>query len=633
MPGQPLVTVWTGLQAVPFCFRGPLHLVLSPPPSNAPLTYLLSFTPLCLQETHLDKGPASQESPGPPSPNLTSHTALLTSPADSFQIIGPLHTPLPPTLPPSPPVSRSNSPAPASIKRKYDAPADPEHFKRPRTSSILSDRPPHHHKHTLSSSHLHPPHLRVSGDTSAHLSRNEPCEDGELREEPPVASTSRLPAGTTVAIPPNTVPIRRPKRGRTDVRHHDLLHDKYHHEGRMLKYSGDARFWSTYPVTHREYRPLLDPPPPNSAYYRHGGLIARLELVDALVCFTFALWNKDYGRKACVRSSWLTIDAFLAWCKAKWLAEEGMIDAEKAFIGLIYLIEGFIHVRKLTYMANGHLEKEVSKLYEELRPEVDMAGLKAEKGQLSAENLSLLAPKAQATPPMLPSPASIVPANSANSTPTTRDAGTPNPLVPEGSASAPQRPAHNAAQVFIRGRMLPDRYKDNSIPAHVMDGMLSVTTTVGVSFIQNLKEQTSGTTAASYCMIHSQASLNLTTLRLHFPTTFARVINTTLSPTEEHEPDFEDEQGELYWPGQSITGEGLGWVCLLGKAMIKEFGKAYGYRGLDGVVPKPKPEEAALNTGPPTQGPPQHQRPGSTPHGNTPHGYSSQSTASSSVPR
>jgi hypothetical protein len=180
--------------------------------------------------------------------------------------------------------------------------------------------------------------------------------------------------------------------------------------------------------------------------------------------------------------------------------------------------------------------------------------------------------------------------------------------------------------------MLPDRYKDAPIPAHVVDAMLAVTSTVGVQFVQNLKEQTSGTTAASYCMINSQGALNLTTLVRFFPATFARVIYTTLSPTEEHEPDFEDDEGELYWPGQSITGEGLGWVCLLGKAMIKEFGKAYGYRGLDGVVPKPKPEEATHSAPPPPpQGIPQ-QRPGSTPYGqtpngNTPNGYSAQPAA------
>lgn len=167
------------------------------------------------------------------------------------------------------------------------------------------------------------------------MTRTEPCEDGEVREEPMVASSSRLPPAPVAAVAPNMVPIRRPKRGKTDYRHHDALHDKYHIAGRKLKYSGDARFWSTYPVTHREYRPLLDPPPPNSPYHKHGGLIARLELVDALVCFTFAIWNKDYGRKNCNRYTWRTIEAFLSWCKAKWQAEEGMIDAEKAFIGLM----------------------------------------------------------------------------------------------------------------------------------------------------------------------------------------------------------------------------------------------------------------------------------------------------------
>jgi hypothetical protein len=32
----------------------------------------------------------------------------------------------------------------------------------------------------------------------------------------------------------------------------------------------------------------------------------------------------------------------------------------------------------------------------------------------------------------------------------------------------------------------------------------------------------------------------------------------------------------------------LGWVCLVGKAMIKEFGRDIGYVGYDCVVPKPE---------------------------------------------
>jgi len=68
--------------------------------------------------------------------------------------------------------------------------------------------------------------------------------------------------------------------------------------------------------------------------------------------------------------------------------------------------------------------------------------------------------------------------------------------------------------------------------------------------------------------------------------TWARIFGSSLLPTEEYEPDFEDEEGELYWPGQCKMGEGLGWLCLMGKAMIKEFGKGIGYKGVEGVIKK-----------------------------------------------
>ncbi|KAG6842162.1 hypothetical protein C0991_001655 [Blastosporella zonata] len=530
-----------------------------------------------------------------------------------LEIIGPLHTPLPPTLPPSPPVSRSNSPAP-TIKRKYDAPSEHERFKRPRTTSDQTNDTP-----------LRPPPTRI-----------EPCEDGEVREEPPVASSSRIPVAPGIAIP-NAVPIRRPRRGKMDAQHHDGLHDKYHQAGRLLKYSGDSRFWSTFAVTKKEYKPLANPPPPNSMYHKYGGLIARLELVDALVCFTYAIWNRDYSRKICYRNSWSTIEAFLAWCKQKWLSEE-VIDAERSFIGLIYMIEGFIHVRKIAYFARMQIDRDVTKLYEEAKVNIDQTAAKAEQSQLSGNlNLGLGPQKPQATLSMLPSPESIAPVNSANSTPTTRDEGTPPNFPPAGFA-AQKRAPHLPGQQLIHGRLLPQRYKDVPIPADTMDAMLSVTSTVSLSFLQNIKDHTNDTLAAAHCLREAQTTLNLTTLVRFFPTTFARVINTTLLPTEEHEPDIEDEEGELYWPGQGITGEGLGWVCLLGKAMIKEFGKAYGYRGVDGVVPKPNPEEAGSKPSLMASGPHQHQRPGSTPsghtpHGSTPHGYSSQPSSSSAFPR
>lgn len=579
--------------------------------------------------------------PPPPPPSLPSTTTTTKRRwtkqqlLRNLEILGTLGTPLSPNLPPSPPASRPASPAPP-LKRKLDPPSDLEHTKRPRTSSSLSDRfqshPLHHSPHSLPP----PPHLRPSNlSPLPYNARNEPCEDGEVREEPVVASSSRLPlpppppTSAPVALSTTAVPIRRPKRGKPTHRYFDSLHDKYHNHGRMLKYSGDARFWSTYPSTHREYRPLLDPPPPNSPYHIHGGLIARLELVDALVCFTYSIWNKDYSRRSCNRDTWGTIEAFLGWCKQKWQAEEGMIDAEKAFIGLIWMIEAFIHGRKMTYIARTPLDADMDKLHASCKTKVLAAAIQAEQENPSGLNPGLLPTKSQATPPMLPSPASIAPANSANSTPTTRDGGTPNTTASTSSNLT----AHLAApyppnQTIIPIPLLPDRLVGVPIPAHVMAAMMDVTVTAGPQLVQNLKNQTSGTIAAAWCMTTSQNTLNLPILARFFPNTFARVIHTTLSPVEEHEPDFEDEEGELFWPGQSVTGEGLGWVCLMGKAMIKEFGKAYGYKGIDGVVPKPKPEEEESSGAPPIQGQniPQRPNPGQG-HSHTSHRHPSQGLA------
>ncbi|KAF7376255.1 hypothetical protein MSAN_00040800 [Mycena sanguinolenta] len=411
-------------------------------------------------------------------------------------------------------------------------------------------------------------------------------EEGELPEEPPLAAgpstasvTAPSPVTASAAGPAPTppppiasLPLRRPRAGKVSLRQCEALHTKYHRAGRMLKYSGDARFWSTYPPSHKEYRALANPPPPNSPYYKHGGLIARLELLDALVCFTYSIWNRDYPRRYCSRETWYTIEAFLVWCKQKWQAEEGTPDAEKAFLGLILMIEGFIHSRKLVYgaMRGSPVERDLEKLVGTSRAAIAAAATEAAVS--SAASLASLAPnKSSPTPGMLPSPASLVP--SANSTPTNRD-GTPSSISSTTAPpSCPPRPW---------------------LPPHISSAMENVTIPVAPRLINELKNETMGIQAAAYAMNNSQALLNLPVMARFFPTTFARMVGSSLSPNEEHEPDFEDEEGELFWPGQSSTGEGLGWVCLMGKAMIKEFGKAYSYRGLDGVVPKPRgPEEDA----------------------------------------
>lgn len=444
-------------------------------------------------------------------------------------------------------------------------------------------------------------------------SRSEPAEDGEVAEDPIQPPHSLPPSGITSDAIAN-VPIKRPKRGNNPA-WLELLHDRYHSAGRKLKYSGDARFWSTYPPSHKEYRPLDNPPPPNSSYHKYGGLIARLELVDALVCFTYSLWCKDYSRKACNPQTWSTIEAFLVWCKSKWEPEEGSNDAEKAFCGLIYMIEGFIHARKVAYSSRTYLDGEIDKLVNTARKSTQQAISEAESG---GGNSALLGGKPQATPPMLPSPASIVPTNSANSTPTNRD-GTPSSSNTRSasSASSSAPPAHEVGPA-IPARLLPRPYaqiafQGGPVPPHITAAANKVSIPVSLQIIGAIKDQTGGINAAADRLNTAQQLLTLPIMARHFPKTFARMIHSTLSSTEEHEPDIEDEEGELSWPGQCINGEGLGWVCLMGQAMIREFGKAYGYKGLKGVVPKPSVESHRHHL-------PQR----SGPHGSTPASNSAQ---------
>ncbi|KAG9316301.1 hypothetical protein JVU11DRAFT_2332 [Chiua virens] len=514
----------------------------------------------------------------------------------SLEILGPLTTPLPPDLPPSPPSSRSNSPAPPPSKRKLDPPQNSDPTKRQRTSNH-PDTLSHHNHHY----HLPPPPPplhRSSNVPSTFNLRSEPSEDGEVRED----LASIPPRTTAISVLPSFVPVRRPRRGKIAPLDYDAIFNKYHQAGRLLKFSGDARFWSTYPSTHKEYRPLSHPPPPNSSYHKFGALIARLELVDALVCFAYSLWIKDYSKKQCFLNSWVTIDAFLGWCKNKWTTEDTFGEREKALLGLIWMIEGFIRARKFYYAAK-QADPEVDRAWVKMKSEMATLSREAEKAEMngSAGSAGQLSLSSQATPQMLPSPASIAPANSANSTPITNSAGgTPNTssssatLVASQSSNPPRStqstppalPAHIVAHV-------PNTSNGRPPSANMIAAAAKATATLGPTLTFNLKEQANGILTAGYCMEHAQRFLTLPVLARHYPTTFARMMGTSLSAHEEHEPDIEDDEGELFWPGQCVTGEGLGWVCLMGKAMVKEIGRDFGYIGLAGVVPKPEASSGA----------------------------------------
>ncbi|KAJ3480237.1 hypothetical protein NLJ89_g12293 [Agrocybe chaxingu] len=314
----------------------------------------------------------------------------------------------------------------------------------------------------------------------------------------------------------------------------------------MLKYSGDARFWSTYPPGHREYRALPDPPPPTSPYHKHGGVIARLELLDALVCFTYSIWNRDYSRRACVRDTWKTIEAFLVWCKQKWHVEEGINDAEKAFLGLIWMIEAFIQGRQLVFSVRSNLDGAMDKVHDDTAKKIAAAVVGAHEGDRPFAGGLLPNGKA---PPMLPSPSST------NSTPVNRDDGTPSTASNRPAQAAPNGPPRQPPHVYtgsVPHKLLPENLRDipGPIPQRVIEAMEAVTEPITPTLVQDLKDLTAGYHATAWCTQMAQQTLNLPLLRRCFPNTWARMMHSTLLPTEEHEPDFEDEEGELYWPDQ-----------------------------------------------------------------------------------
>ena len=252
------------------------------------------------------------------------------------------------------------------------------------------------------------------------------------------------------------------------------------------------------------------------------------------------------------------------------------------------MIEAFICGRQLAFAVRDHLEADTSRLLKTMKGKIAQAAENAENGPGSVPVTST------GTPIMLPSPASIAPANSANSTPTYHENGTPSSNAPsrqQNPVTQPNQKPPRQGHPSVPSALLPSHLSKSNhpIPQHTMEAMSKVTESIGPGMAQDLGEFVNGFNKAHWCMDHSQRWLSLPVVKRCFPKTFDRMMGTTLLYNEEYEPDIEDEEGELFWPGQLVTGEGLGWVCLMGKAMVKEFGKAYGYRGIDGVVPKPKP--------------------------------------------
>ncbi|KAI0675057.1 hypothetical protein C8Q78DRAFT_518222 [Trametes maxima] len=358
------------------------------------------------------------------------------------------------------------------------------------------------------------------------------------------------------------MPVRRPRRGDNIPNSEwDAIYEECFTKARKLRFSALSRVAAAHPSTHKEYKPLRNPPNSNSSYAKHSLLMARLELVDSLLHFVYGLWCKDYSVRTCYRASWRTVGEYLQLTRRK-LTSEAHDDREKAFIGLLCMVDAYIHGRKLRYQAVA-IDRENTVKYNRL-----VIQWKADRERAAAAaqpSPPPPPPQPNPTPNMLPSPASSSSAGSSNST----------PLGGHGMLNN-----NHAADLDLQPGVV------NALTGQERPPPPSVQIPVNTQFILDRRSQCSGLLAASHQAQSAQQTLNIPVMARHYPRTFARMIYSSLSPQDEHEPDFQDDDGELFWPTQAVTGEGLGWVCLMGMAMVKEFGKEYGYQGVHGVVPR-----------------------------------------------
>jgi hypothetical protein len=129
------------------------------------------------------------------------------------------------------------------------------------------------------------------------------------------------------------MPIRRPRRGRLELKEWEERNARSVLMGKNLKYSGEYRYKSSFSPSHKEYKALPNPPAPGSNYHRYAGEIARLELVDSLMCLAYGLWCTEMRQGSCKPINWESAGALIAYVKNKWSHHDS--DAEKAFVGLM----------------------------------------------------------------------------------------------------------------------------------------------------------------------------------------------------------------------------------------------------------------------------------------------------------
>ena len=389
----------------------------------------------------------------------------------------------------------------------------------------------------------------------------------------------------SIAVVSN-VPVRRPRRRLVSTEYWGQMYTKYQAEGVRLKYSAKARIDSTYPSTDSRFRALSNPPPAGTAYHKFGHLMARLEYLDALLCFTYALWCIDMANTACYRQNWPLVLKLVEQVKAQWRNDDGE-DWERAFHGVMYvsnaecsslhslhsdrcLVEAFIHGRKWRFNLQI-TTRESDRLMRVLQIHQDAENERVRHQRQERQEEEKKAAELEKQVQMLPSPAS-----SAGSTPKSVDGAS--------NASAPTATPTPAALTSRRPEPQSLEQREVRPPGHIN---LAHSAQVNINAVGPFRSQAFGLYEAKKAVDIAGRVVTLPIMAKHYPRTFARMVYSSLSINDEHEPDFDDEEGELFWPGQVVGSEGLGWICYMGRAMIKEYAKQYGYKGVDGALPLP----------------------------------------------
>ncbi|KZS98573.1 hypothetical protein SISNIDRAFT_492822 [Sistotremastrum niveocremeum HHB9708] len=226
-----------------------------------------------------------------------------------LKILGPITNPLPATLPPSPPASRSASPV-------------------------------HHRK-------------RKSDDSDSSASGSEP-------------KRARLSSSDEIASPPTPrkqFPVKRPRRGKEAfVSKKDHLQEKYIEQGRLLKRSSEARVNAHLPPSNPAFVKIRNPPPPGSNYAVHARILTRLEALDSVLCFAFAQWQRELSTRP-DEAWWSNSSAYFETARRSWKEVALSQDArDLALYNLFILVDAYWQNRMSYYILRYSVDPKVANL-------------------------------------------------------------------------------------------------------------------------------------------------------------------------------------------------------------------------------------------------------------------------------